>query len=73
MYTTNPILLKSGICIFCFYTTYPYHINIPYGQLSVKLPVIRYVGQLGHLGNLGHLDHLGNHGHLGHLSHPISL
>ena len=43
-----------------------YILNISYGQLSAKLPVIL---SSGHLGNLGHSGHSGHSGHLGQLGH----
>ena len=51
--------------------------NIPYGQLSAKLPVIQSIGfglfgslgsfrSFGFCGSFGHLGHLGHSGHLVH-------
>ena len=51
-----------------------YILNISYGQLSAKLPVIlSSSGHSGHSGHLGHLGHLGHSGHLGHLGHSGHL
>ena len=41
-----------------------YILNISYGQLSAKLPVILSSGHLGHSGHSGHLGHLGQSGNM---------
>ena len=52
-----------------------YQLNIPYGQLSAKLPVIQSLGSFGSLGSFrsfgsfSHLDRLGHSGHSGHSDH----
>ena len=44
--------------------------NIPYCQMSAKLPSSCHIGHLGHLSHLSNLDYIGLEGHPAQLAPP---